>query len=139
MANAIPIARFLRTVALLAAIATTVQAATPATTQAAKPRRGEILRIEKDTITVMQFMPRNNERGEPHTYALDENTQIYLSRFVKEETTAAGKWMRTYKTERGTRDDVQVGGLVSRIDVDGDRAARIILMPDDSEPKKDQK
>jgi hypothetical protein len=138
--------RIVRTSSLLCLLAAaSVSAAGPATTQptqpprpakpatmpAAHPRRGEILRIENDTITAQPFTPpRDNGEGSgPQTYRIDANTQIFINTLTEEQTTDNGQHIQTYSTDRGTRDDLQVG-LRARIHADGDIATKIDIYTD---------
>ena len=108
----------------------------PATTRSVRPRQGEVLRLQKDSITAMPLLPpRNNERSEPATYALDDKTRVLIGRLTSESTSPSGQRVQSIKIEPGTRDDLKVGRRV-RIKADGDRAVEITIFPDPPEPKR---
>jgi hypothetical protein len=103
----------------------------PATTRAARPKPGEILKLEKDSITAMpNRRPMQGEKLEPLVFSLDDQTQVYVGQITSERTNEAGRVVRSFDMVPGTREDLKVGRRVM-IRPDGGRAARIDLMPED--------
>jgi hypothetical protein len=100
----------------------------------AKPKRGEVLKLEGNMITAMPYLPpMDNQRSEPKTYVINDATRISIGRLTGERTTPAGGQEKSFKAEPGTRDDLRVGQQV-RIDADGDRALRILIFPESASP-----
>jgi hypothetical protein len=102
-----------------------------------KPRRGEVLKLEGNSITAMPYLPpMDNGRSEPRTYLIDEETRITVGKLTDERPTPSGGVKETFKAEPGSREDLRVGQLV-RIEAEGNRARRIIILSGPAEPKKE--
>src|SRR4051794_14684312 len=63
----------------------------PAAVKPAKPKRGEVLKLEGNRITAMPFLPpMDNQRSEPRTYLISDATRISIGRLTGEGTAPSG-------------------------------------------------
>ena len=106
-------------------VAASAFAKPPATTRAVKPSPGEILDLDEDRITIM-LPPRETEPSVPKIYRMDESTRVFVAVLVHEQADTKGRISRTYKTERGDRDDLEVG-RITQIASEGDLAKSITV------------
>lgn len=107
--------------------------------RATQPKRGEVLRLDRDSITAMPFeAPLNHQRSEPVTFALDGGTHVVVGRVTAESMTDSGQWVQSFKTEPGKREDLKVGQRV-RIRAEDGRAVEITIFPDAPATKEVEK
>lgn len=98
------------------------------------PRISEILSLSDNTITVSAPQPpMQDERPDPITYTIDDNTRFFTGELTGERETPTGQRIRSYRVVPSTRAALQPGQR-ARIDADAGRALRITLMPNDLPP-----
>src|SRR4051812_14220119 len=84
-----------------------------AASKPARPKRGEVLKLEGNRITAMPYLPpMDNQRSEPTTYVINDATRISIGRLTGGDTTPSGGQVRSFKAEPGSRDDLRVGQQV---------------------------
>lgn len=82
--------------------------------------------------------PMDNQRSKPQTYVVNEGTRISIGRLTAERPSPSGGVVQSFKAERARREDLKVGQQV-RIEADGDRALRILILAEPVPAKPEQR
>ena len=108
---------------------------------------GELKKLEEGSITLQSLPPRrigrdgkpvekdNKPPADPVTLTIDGNTMVFVG-VQENERDINGRKVRTARFNRGSLADLKVGQKVM-FAADGDRAARLSIMPPEPPPTGD--